>query len=109
MEALFAPFAKETFPKRLNQAQLSQLLSTEPAVKVPVQPDYLEDLNAELFEADSSERAPELVSRLNTALLTRWPKGIPSEALYNAYWDNVGFSLPEFVGKEVGVPAVCCR
>lgn len=109
---LFAAFASDVFPARLDRLKLIQLLSAPLPVKIPVPrvnyPEY-EQLYPELFELDDSTRALQLFDRLVEALRKPWPDGKPNEQLYTGFWDSVGYGLPEFAGKMLDFDAIVNR
>ncbi len=106
MDALFAPFDEATFPRQLNVPQLTNLLKAPFATRVPLAASNYQSsqqLYPDLFSLEASFSAPLLAPTLLKSLQTPWPAGPPSEFLYTPFWATVGYGLPEFIGRQLGL------
>ncbi len=106
MDALFAPFDEATFPKQLSVPQLTKLLESPLATRVPLPPSTFQSvyqLYPDLFVQETTESAPLLAPTLVKSLQTPWPTGSPTELLYTPFWSTVGYGLPEFIGRRLGL------
>lgn len=104
---LFAPFPSETIPLRTERARLTDLLHSPFATTVPVSPQAHARLDVAcpgLFSVDSTRSAPLLEWRLGTALFALLRPDAPTELQMTSFWDMVGFELPDWVGKTLGLP-----
>ena len=108
--AMFAPFEESTFPSSLNNIQaLQQLLNMPLAARCPMHPSQwprFQSLADSIFQEDATRTAPELQSRLTSAVLIHFPLSSDSELNLTGFWDVVGFGLPEFVGRVLGFAVI---
>ncbi|KAL0032436.1 hypothetical protein WJX77_000530 [Trebouxia sp. C0004] len=106
MDALFAPFDEPTFPRQLSVLQLTKLLESPLATRVPLPPSTFQSvyqLYPDLFVQETTASAPLLAPTLVRSLQTPWPTGSPTELLYTPFWSTVGYGLPELIGRQLGL------
>ena len=108
--AMFARFEESTFPYSLNNIQaLQQLLNMPLAARCPMHPSQwprFQSLADSIFQEDATRTAPELQSKLSSAMLTHFPLSSASELNLTGFWDSVGFGLPELVGTVLGFAVI---
>ncbi len=106
MDALFAPFDEATFPRQLSVPQLTNLLESPLATRVPLPPSTFQSVHQlypDLFVQETTASAPLLAPTLVRSLQTPWPTGSPTELLYTPFWATVGYGLPELIGRQLGL------
>ena len=106
MDALFAPFDEATFPRQLSVPQLTKLLESPLATRVPLPPSTYQSVHQlypDLFVQETTASAPLLAPTLVKSLQTPWPTGSPTELLYTPFWATVGYGLPEVIGRQLGL------
>ena len=106
MDALFASFDETNFPRQLSVPQLTKLLESPLATHVPLPSSTYQSVHQmypDLFVEETFASAPMLASTLVKALQIPWPTGPPSELLYTQFWSNVGYALPEVIGRQMGL------
>lgn len=106
MQALFAPFPETTFPKTLNVTSLARLMAAPLACRVPLPQSQYQHANRlfpDLFCSETTTSAHDLHPFLITALQAPWPTGTPTELLLTPFWDTVGYKMPEFAAKHLGM------
>ena len=104
MDALFASFDEAILPRQLSIPQLTKLLESPLATHVPLPPSTYQSVHQlypDLFVEETSASAPLLASTLVKSLQIPWPTGSPSELLYTQFWSNVGYALPEYIGRQL--------
>lgn len=103
---LFAPFPAEGFPLQAERTTLMELLQSPFTTTVPVSPlqhQLLGGFCPDLFRVDDTRAATRLECRLSAALLTDCIPDSPTKHDLMSSWDNVGFELPAWVGKRLGL------
>jgi len=106
MQSLFAPFPETMFPRTLDITSLAGLLGAPLACRVPLPQSQYQHTNRLfpcLFCPETTVSAHDLHPFLTTALQASWPTGSPTELLLTTFWDTVGYKLPEFAARHLGI------
>ena len=111
-QELFAPFSEDLFSPELDVQALKGMLTQPLRIQVPVASAVFAQycsLMPSLYCPSTTENARGLISRFDTALAQSWPTGSGSELNYTAFWDILGFKLPEFAQGYIDCGVSCSR